>query len=381
MDTAQKSLSGRLREDRGFADMLNACGNGLILVDAQGRIELVNQVVLNLFEYDEANLVGQPIEVLVPDNVRPDHHRLREGYASAPESRPMGLGRDLLARAQSGRLFPVEIGLNVLRDNGEVKVLATVFDISRRKQAEDALRQAVLDYQRSNAELKQFAYAASHDLQEPLRSVSGFTELLAMEYAGQLSTEADEYLQFIQQAAHRMSDLINGLLAYSRIETHGQEARVLNCDQVVRGVLGNLHALIEESDAQVHLDTLPEVRADEVQLIQLFQNLIGNALKYRHPERVPELHIRARRDGAHWQFSVQDNGLGIDPRYHETIFVIFQRLHPQNDIPGTGIGLSICRKIVDRHGGRIWLESVPGEGSTFFFTLPDPPSHARTRVT
>jgi light-regulated signal transduction histidine kinase (bacteriophytochrome) len=222
---------------------------------------------------------------------------------------------------------------------------------------------------RSNEELGQFAYTASHDLQEPLRMVASYTQLLAKRYKGKLDSDADEFIAFAVDGANRMQRLIEDLLAYSRVGTRGTNLLDTSSEEALRQALINLRGSIEESGALVTHDPLPVVLADETQLVQLFQNLVGNAIKYRRPG-VPRVHITAARDGEkRWSFAVSDNGLGIDPQYFDRIFGMFQRLHKREEYAGTGIGLAICKKIVERHGGSISVESQPGQGSTFRFSL------------
>ena len=222
---------------------------------------------------------------------------------------------------------------------------------------------------RSNKELELFAYVASHDLQEPLRMVSSYTQLLARRYKGRLDANADEFIAYAVDGANRMQSLINDLLAYSRVGTRGKEFEPTDCTAVFDQTLANLKVTLEESDAAVACGPLPTVMADKMQIGQLFQNLIGNAIKY-HGDEPPRVQVSAEQKGKEWVFSVRDNGIGIDPQYAERIFVIFQRLHTREEYPGTGIGLAICKKIVERHGGRIWMESQLGSGATFYFTIP-----------
>jgi signal transduction histidine kinase len=223
---------------------------------------------------------------------------------------------------------------------------------------------------RSNAELQRFAYIASHDLQEPLRMVSSYTQLLARRYAGRLDADADEFIRYAVDGVKRMQGLISDVLTYSRLGTREDNFERTDCSAVLSHVMANLKLAVEESGAVVTYDSLPTVMADRSQLVQLFQNLIGNGLKFRD-HRPPIIHISARKAEKEWIFSIQDNGIGIDPQYAERIFVIFQRLHRKGEYPGTGIGLAICKKIVERHGGRIWVESELGEGATFYFAIPD----------
>ena len=237
------------------------------------------------------------------------------------------------------------------------------------EQKEETLKRQTLELARSNADLEQFAYVASHDLQEPLRVVAGHAQLFSQRYQGKLDAEADDMIGRVVNGAFRMQQLINDLLIYSRVGTHGKGPQPTDCSAVLDEVLANLKTSIEESGATVTAEPLPSVMADRTQLKQLFQNLIDNAIKYRGTQPVT-VHVRARQHDKEWVFAVQDNGIGIHPDDAQRIFVLFQRLHADEEYPGTGIGLSICQKIVERHGGRIWVESEPYKGSTFYFTLP-----------
>ncbi|HSL29052.1 MAG TPA: ATP-binding protein [Anaerolineales bacterium] len=241
-------------------------------------------------------------------------------------------------------------------------------DVTQRRLAEEQLQQQADELERSNRELEQFAYVASHDLQEPLRIVSSYVQLLARRYKGKLDQDADEFINYAVEGANRMKTLINDLLAYSRVGTRGKELVPVEMEEVFERVSRNLKIALQESGAALTHDALPVVLADDLQMTQLLQNLLGNAIKFRGA-RPPRVHFGVRRQEEHWLFFVRDNGIGIDPQYRERIFVIFQRLHNRSEYPGTGIGLAICRKIVERHGGQIWVESVAGEGATFYFTL------------
>ena len=336
--------------------------NGVVMVDHHGTIVLVNRETERLFGYDRDELIGQKIELLVPAQTRARHPQMRSTFHAAPQARPMGAGRDLYGRRKGGGEIPVEIGLTPIDTDEGTFVLASVVDIGPRKTAEEELR-------RSNEELERFAYVASHDLQEPLRTVASYVQLLSRRYRDRLDSDAADFIDFAVGGVRRMQHLIEDLLAFSRVGTRGAPLVATDMQTVFEDTLASLHAALEESNATVTADPLPTVVADAGQLAQLLTNLIGNALKFRGQDP-PFAHVSAERTGRLWTIRVRDNGIGIAPEYFERIFVIFQRLHSREEYDGTGVGLAICKKIVERHGGRIWVDSTPGHGACFSFTLP-----------
>jgi light-regulated signal transduction histidine kinase (bacteriophytochrome) len=282
---------------------------------------------------------------------------------------------EIAAVHRDGHEFPIELSICPIQWGDTFRFAAFVRDVTERKEAQQALARKIEELARSNAELEQFAYVASHDLQEPLRMVASYTQLLGRRYKGRLDSDADEFIGFAVDGANRMQTLIQDLLSYSRVTTKGQSFAVTDAAAACNDALKNLRGAVLDTGGVVTVGSLPAVLADATQLTQVFQNLIVNALKYRNPER-PEIQITARQDGNVAVFAVRDNGIGIEPQYFERIFQMFQRLHTIKAYSGTGIGLALCKKIVQRHGGRIWVESEPGKGSTFLFTIPLAPSES-----
>jgi PAS domain S-box-containing protein len=361
-DDYKRALASTAQAEERFRLVVEAAPNAMLMVDRERHIVLINRRGEELFGYTREELIDKPVETLVPTQLRDVHPHLVDAFLRAPVARPMGVGRELFGQRKDGSQVPIEIGLNPLELPEGRYTLASIIDVTERKRVDDTLR-------RSNADLEQFAYIASHDLQEPLRMVANYTDLLAQRYRGKLDEKADKYIHYATDGAKRMQRLVADLLAYSRVGSQGGRLHATASEAVVRSVVQSFGPLIRETGATVQIGSpMPAVLVDEGQLFQLFQNLIGNAIKFRSaaPPRV-EINALARDD--RWVFSVQDNGIGIDTRYADRIFQMFQRLHERGKFDGSGIGLAIAKRIVERHGGRIWLDSTPGVGTTFFFTL------------
>lgn len=331
----------------------------------------VNDRLCAMLGYCREELQGMTwLEVTHPQDVTTDleqFQRLACGAASHYTLEKRFFHRD-------GRIVYAFIGAAVVRrpDGTPDYFVKVVEDITQRKEAERQLEETIADLKRSNQELEQFAYVASHDLQEPLRMVGSYVQLLARRYRGRLDADADEFIGYAVEGATRMQGLINDLLSLSRVGRRQEPFTAIDCNEVLAAVLRSLQKVIEESGATVSALPLPTVLGATSQLGQVFQNLIGNGLKF-HGEQPPRIEIAAKREGDEWVFSVRDHGIGIDPQYFERIFIVFKRLHGKQEYPGTGIGLALTKKIIERHGGRIWVESQPGAGSTFFFTLKGAP--------
>ncbi len=357
-----------------FRSLLEAAPDAMIISSEDGKIALVNSQAEVMFGFKREDLIGQNIRMVVPD-------------WSGEFLNTAGLAREFGARRKNDQQFPVEISLSPLQTEEGLLFTSAIRNITERKRADEAIRdlnttleqrvaertQELLQsneaLRQSNDDLNQFAYAASHDLQEPLRMVALYSQLLQRRYVGQLDGEADQFISYIVGGAKRMEALLKDLLTYSQTgsSTEGPSYPV-DCETVIKKVMLNLQASAEQNGAEVTWSTLPTVQAHEIRVVQLLQNLIGNAIKYRSAEP-PRIHITAECREEDVLFSVQDNGIGIEPEFKQQIFGIFKRLHGQN-YPGTGIGLAICQRIVERYNGRIWVDSKAGEGSRFWFTLP-----------
>lgn len=351
------------QSDQLFRPLFYSSPIGIYIVQ-NGCFRLVNQQFTKISGYDEDELIGRPPLNLV---LKEDRNSVREKAVEMLKGKRSSAYEFRLVTKKAETKWLMETVAPVFYQK-ERATLGNLIDITERKQTEDRLKQITTEIQRSNTELEQFAYVISHDLQEPLRMVSSYTQLLAKRYQSKLDADADEFIAYAVDGAKRMQALLYDLLEYSRVGTHGKTPSLINCEDIVHQAMDNLKIAIEECGALVSHDALPSIKADEGQLVRLFQNLIGNAIKF-HGQEPPRVHISAKRRCDMVTFSVRDNGIGIDPQHAQSIFEIFRRLHTREEYPGTGMGLAICKKIVERHGGRIWVQSKPGEGSTFCFTI------------
>ena len=357
-------IEEKKREAAAFAAraaIVEAADDAIIGEDLEGNIVAWNGGARRLYGYSAEEAVGRSEAMLIPHDL-PDE--LPHILNSIRRGETLEHYETVRVR-KDGKRLDVSFTLSPIKDGqGKITGIAGIArDITEAKQSEAELR-------RSNAELEQFAYVASHDLQEPLRAMAGTVQLLQQSYQGQLDADADEIIAHAVAAATRMQTLINDLLAFSRLSRHGKTFTSTDCVAVLADVETILEVAIAESGAVITHDDLPVVMGDASQLRQLLQNLLSNAIKFRGEDPL-QIHVGARRDQNTWLFSVRDNGMGIEEQYFERIFVLFQRLHTRDEYPGTGIGLAVCQKIVERHGGRIWLESEMGRGTTFHFTIVD----------
>ena len=329
-----------------------------------GHFRLVNRQLAYILGYDEDELIGRlSLSFVLPedrDAVRENAIKMLKGGCS--------LGYEFRVVNKQAKIKWVMETVVPVYYRRKRATLGSLIDVTERKQMEERLQQMTAEMQRSNTELEQFAYVISHDLQEPLRMVSSYTQLLAKRYGKKLDNDADEFIGYAVDGAKRMQTLLHDLLEYSRVGTRGKPFGLVNCEHVVEQAMANLKIAIEECSASVSYDTLPTVMGDEGQLVRLFQNLIGNAIKFRR-EETPQVYISALRRNNIITFTVKDNGIGIDPQHSQSIFEIFRRLHTREEYSGTGMGLAICKKIVERHGGHISVQSQPGQGSTFYFSV------------
>lgn len=363
-----------------FRLAVDASPNAMLMVNPEGKIEMFNAQAEKLFQYQQDEILGQAVEILVPKRFRQRHPRMRAMFAAHPETRKMGRkSAELFALRRDGAEIPVEIGLNPVTTVEGQHVLVAIVDITERKRMETTqkrLYQELADsneaLRQSNLKLQQFASIASHDLHAPLRHIGGLVQLLLVNYADELDDKAKLLINRTVQSVHTLQSLIDDLLMFSRMEAREVERKPIPLHKVYGEAVELLSASLHESNAKISCGFLPQVHADQSMMIHVFQNLLANSIKYRSDSPLV-IQIEAEEQDAFWVVSFSDNGIGIDPRYHEQIFEVFQRAHHDPELKGNGLGLAICRSILQRHGGEITVESQPGKGSIFSIHLPKVP--------
>jgi PAS domain S-box-containing protein len=373
---AVRDITDRKRAEEKFRGLLESAPDAMVVVDQLGFIQVVNSQTEKLFGYDRAQLVGQPVEVLVPKRFRRRHARHRDGYYDEHPVRPMGIGLDLFGLRKNGTEFPVEISLSPLETEEGLLVSAAIRDVTQRKRMEEDvqklnedLRQRAAQLEAANKELEAFSYSVSHDLRAPLRSIDGFSHVVLEDYGEQLPADARSYLERVRAAAQRMAVLIDDLLNLSRVTRTALQPRFINLSKMVEEILRDLQERHPDRSATVSLTPDLMVEADPHLMNIVLENLLSNAWKFtsRQEQAVIEFgqmsHVKERT------FYIRDNGVGFDMAYADKLFGVFQRLHSISDFPGTGVGLATVHRIISIHGGRIWAESAEGKGTTFYFTL------------
>lgn len=361
-------ITERKRAEDRFRLVVESAPNAMVLVNREGNITLINQQTESLFGYGRQELIGQKVEILIPERFRKQHPGFRKFFFTELQTRAMGAGRELYAIRKDGTEIPVEIGLNPIEAAEGDMVLASIIDISERKLQEEAIKKQI-ELESKNKELEQFAYIASHDLREPLRTISNYIQVLEEDFIIDKNSKEAAYVSSMHRALKRMDKIIGALLEYSRL---GRRGALMDVDvkRIINEVRNDLESLIVENDITLHVSDMPVIKAYETEMHQLFQNLISNAIKFRRKNIKTEIYIKAEKRDKKWRFSVRDNGIGIKAKYFDRIFQIFQRLHSHEEYEGHGIGLAYCKKIVELHNGEIWVESTPDHGSTFYFTIP-----------
>lgn len=365
--TESKRLVEQLQKSEELFRMLvETMNDGLAITDTAGIMTYANPRLCGLLGYSREELIGKPWRGLFNEEAL---RILAE--QTAKRKKGEGESYEIPWRTKDGRTIYTLISGKPIHDSlgNFMGSFGVISDITERKRAVETLRRTMEELAQSNKDLEQFAYVASHDLQEPLRMVASYVQLIEKRYKGKLDKDADEFIAYAVEGATRMQKLINDLLAYSRVRTRGKPFEPVDINKVMEQIMSYLSSNIQETGAKILWNGLPTIAADETQMVQLLQNLVGNGIKF-HGKDPPEVRISAVREEKEWRFYVKDNGIGIDMQYKDRIFVVFQRLHGREEYPGTGIGLAICKSIVERHGGRIVVESELGKGSTFTFTIP-----------
>ena len=339
----------------------------IFIRDLEGTVIDMNRTAEETYGWRRDELIGKSVMTIMPSHL----HAQAEDYHVRCKQGETIKNVEFTHLTKSGATIPVLVSLSLLTNERAepVSIVTIIKDLSNLKRTEEMLRAQTEALARSNKDLEEFAYVAAHDLREPLIGIAAYVKILQRRYRDSLDGQAHEFISRVLETITRMDCLIQSLLSYSRLGRNAGNLEPTDCKAALTGALSNLKAAIEASGATVTTDSLPTVMANQSMLIQVFQNLVGNAIKFAGDDP-PEIHVGASLEGSEWRFSVKDNGIGIEPPYFDRIFRIFKRIDSSADRPGTGIGLANCKKIVEHHGGRIWVKSKPGKGSTFFFTIP-----------
>ena len=348
--------------------VLDTAVDGVIIIDEGGVIQRFNPACVRIFGYELAEVIGRNVKMLMPAGFAREHDQYLRNYRQTGEAQIIGIGREVVGRRKDGSEFPMDLSVGAMATQGGRGYVGIIRDITDKKAAAEALEAYAEKLKRSNAELEQFAYVAAHDLQEPLRMISSYCDLLQRRYGDRLDAAGHDFVEFAVDGAKRMRGLIDDLLTYSRVGREETEAADVDCNAVLRSVAGALSRVVEEARAEIVWHDLPTVDGHAGQLEQLFQNLIANSLKFRSDDP-PRIEIESAARGGFWHFAVSDNGIGIDPRFTDKVFLMFQRLHGKQKYSGSGIGLALCKKIVEQHGGTIWVDSDYAAGARIRFTL------------
>ena len=369
-EALRREMTARRRAEEQFRDMIESAPDAIVMVDGRGRILHVNNETVRIFGYERQEMLHQPVEMLLPQRFRGAHVTHRDTYYLQPQTRPMGAGPDLFGRRKNGSEFPVEIRLSPVNTEEGVLVISVVRDITDRKKVEDELRLQKKLLEEKVREMDDFIHVVSHDLKEPLRGIDAYAGFLLEDYADRLDEEGKRYLNALRTSALRMNHLIRDLLTLASLSRKESTRTKVHLKSILAEVRRDLEFSIRQKGAEIQVHSpLPSIYGDPTQIREVFKNLLSNAIKFNNAP-APLVEIAAREEGNFHQISIKDNGIGIDPRYAERIFVLFERLHHQEEFEGTGAGLAICKKMIEGNGGKIWVESNLGEGSTFFFTLP-----------